>query len=551
MLNKNSSFFELLIKLINKIQKGCATLKNKLLLVVVVIMVLTTLVGCSKPPQTATVDDVPPQPKVFTSVIPADPASLNPITARGYFMPQALLVSPLIVRNPSGEYLPNVAESFTVSDDGLTYSLGFNSEMKFANGRTVTREDILGSFEYIKNHGTYGSIFSIIDSIEFEEWTLKIKLNLVSPAFTNYLSMSYFGILDMDLAKSMSVEEFNLKPSAYGLYALEEYSQGLRVVMNRNPHYKYFNPLVKNQGPAHLDTVIFRIISDPFTIANEYLQGNINYIPYADVQLVKAVEGKPEYRLLENSEMGTLYLILNNQKPPFNDVRVRLALAKAIDRNAFVQLLEGNAFEQYSLLIPGMTGQTEAADRYNKDRIGYDLAGAKALLKSLGYEDTNGDGILEKDGENLTITLLSTREEEQLVLFQALAAKAGFEVVLDRSSGAAFSAAMNEGRWDMSYNRIRTVEPFPFYNMLRDTGKLSVEMLAEWKQANEISDFSERVILYQIGQKKIIGDNAYCIPVFSYRRYEALSAGVTGEGDIGAGWSLGGFYEDIDFVTNK
>ncbi len=494
------------------------------------------------------------QPKTMTSFLAADVASLNPITARGYFMPQALLISPFLQRGNDGEYLPNVAKTYNLSDDGLTIRMELDPTMKFADGRTVTKDDILGSFDYIRENGFQKDLLMNMESIGFDGWTLVIKLKQVSPAFVySILSMSYGGILDMEKARRTSVAEFNLKPAGYGLYALEEYSQGLRLSLKKNPYYRSFNPMTKNKGPALLDKVVFRIIPDAFTVANEFLAGTIDYIPEATNELVSLVKGKSQYKVLENPEAGTLFLQLNFAKPPLDDPRVRAALSKAIDRSAFVELRNGGAYEQHTLLIPVMTGYTEGAAAYCKSRIGYDPTGAKALLAQAGYVDGNRDGILEKDGKNLSIVLLSNREEEQLVLFQALWNKVGFDVKIERSSGAAFSASVNSGKWDVIFNRIRTLEPTPFYYLLSSSPKVPDNLLAAWKSADATSVASRRAAILDAAQKKLIGDGVYVIPVFSYKKFEALSSSLVGEVEVPGGMSLAGygFYQDMDLKRTK
>ncbi len=488
--------------------------------------------------------------KVFVAVTSSDPNGLDPTQVWGYSFAQKLILEPLIALAPDySGYAPNAAKEVDISEDGTDIRLTFDPEMRFPNGDYVEMDDITGSFEWFRNNSPYGDLMNFVESMTVEDGNvLHIKLSEPSPLFIYNLSMAFIGILDMEVAGSMTPQEFNMKPVGYGLFSVDEWEQGLHIKYKKHPYFKTYNPFVQNNGPSHIDEVVIRIIPDSFTQAYEFGQGNIDYIQSVPFEFINSLKDDDSAKLLGAYEQGTLFVQINSNSPKLTDVRVRKAIAKAFNRQEFVDLRSGYAMPQYSLIIPVMLCYNKAVDNYVKENVGHDPDGAIALLKQAGYADSDGDGIVEKDGEKLTISLVSSRDDSLLALIQAQLARVGIEVKIEKAAYSQVSQRWRDEDYDIAFNRIRTAEPVSFLKyMVQHQTDIPEEDLQPFVKADKMIDLPARTELYTEGQKNIIADKAYVVPLYSHMNFEALSAKVTGYQDTPIG-ELFMFYHDLDLT---
>lgn len=180
-----------------------------------------------------------------------------------------------------------------------------------------------------------------------------------------------------------------------GPFRLVEWRRGDSVIMERYDGYYGGAADIPPTGKACVDRVIFKVIPENASRVAALLAGDVHIINGLPTHNVKQVAGNPNTRVMAVNGTRSTYIALNNQTAPFDDTRVRHAVAHALDRKLIVdKILDGNATLINGILSPDAFGKNETLPAY-----GYDLAKAKALLADAGHPD-GLDVTLDVDGAN-------------------------------------------------------------------------------------------------------------------------------------------------------
>ncbi len=289
--------------------------------------------------------------------------------------------------------VPHLAESFTVSADGKTYTFKLRRGVKFHNGREVTARDVKYSLERTLNPKTQspgaGFFGDIAGSKEFTDGkaqevsgitvldptTISFTLSKPNAAFLHILALNFAHVVPKEEVEKAGAD-FGHKPVGTGAFKVKEWVLGQRLVLVRNPDY-----FVK--GRPYLDEIVFQVGVEPNVAFLKLQRGEVDIlgdgIPTAE--FVK-VMNDPTLRALVavGDQLQTVYVTINTQVKPFTDVRVRRALNMAVDKARIVRIINNRAVPANQVLPPLMPG-------YDKEYKGYafDRAQAKKLLAEAGY----------------------------------------------------------------------------------------------------------------------------------------------------------------------
>ncbi len=281
-----------------------------------------------------------------------------------------------------GNTRPDLASSWTVSPDGLTYTFTLNKGVTFSDGEkfdcgtvkfSLTRAVAKDSTNPEKI--AYEPIGSVSCSAP-----LTAVLHMKRPDGGLLFALG-FGEASMVAPKTAATNKIH--PVGTGPFILKTWIKGDRVVMVRNPRYW-------GKAPA-LKQVTFRFISDPTAATTAMMAGDIDAFPlFPAPEALPQIEKSGKFDVVIGTTEGKTIMALNNARKPFNDVRVRRALAYAIDRNALITALGGYGKPIGSHYIPGDPGYVDLTGTYP-----YNPAMAKKLLAEAGV----------KPGTRFTITL--------------------------------------------------------------------------------------------------------------------------------------------------
>ncbi|OMD07986.1 ABC transporter substrate-binding protein [Paenibacillus odorifer] len=319
--------------------------------------------------------------------VAADPVILNPNYAgdRVSLTIDQALYAPLFQVN-NGEKTFYLADSLTLSEDNLTYTLKLKSGLTWHDGEKLTADDVVFTIDSIldekQNSMLRANLFigdKPVKAVKVDDLTVEFKLPQVSPAFEATL-VQVFPIPkhifenETDLEKSTK----NAAPVGSGPFKFKEYKAGEYVTLERFDNY--FG------GKPHLDSITYRIAKDT-NAANLALQnGEIN-IKYLDPQDVGTIEASNNFEILPYSEGRLSYLLFNanSDRGALAKEEVRQALSLALSRDEIIQA----AYTSNEYADPAKSFLTPDALFYTNDVPSFDndVEKAKELLQSAGVSD--------------------------------------------------------------------------------------------------------------------------------------------------------------------
>ncbi|MFQ5532493.1 MAG: ABC transporter substrate-binding protein [Candidatus Methylomirabilales bacterium] len=330
---------------------------------------------------------------------PSDPPSLDPvhITDTVSHAVASELFDGLVTFDHTLTIRPAIAQRWTVSEDGRTYTFHLRPGVRFHNGRTVTAEDFRYSFERLLDPKTRSERTWILEKLEGARGFMtgkssgvsgievlgphQLQLTLERP-FAPFLALLAYPAASVVPREAVERwgRRFSTHPMGTGPFGFVEWHHDDRVILEANKHYF--------QGAPYLDRIVFRVIPDEMTRFQEFKAGNLEHtdIPTG---LFRVIQSEPSVRsmLVSGPSLGINALQFNLEKPPFRRNRkVRQAFNYAVDKKAVANvILEGRVLPARSILPPGVLG-------YNPDLRGYPYNREKAgrLLVEAGYEGGRG-----------------------------------------------------------------------------------------------------------------------------------------------------------------
>ena len=274
----------------------------------------------------------------------------------------------------TGAVQPGLADSWTISDDGLTYSFKLHDGVTFHDGSTFDAEDVKFTFDRIlaeDSVNAHKEFYEPITSVTVvDPLTVEMKLNRQIGRFLFDL-----GRGDAVIVAPESADNNANEPIGTGPFAFLQWDKGSRVILEA--YQPYWGE------PAHLTRATYVFISDTATLTNALLAGDIDGTNNFGQEALGVFEGNPQFTILAGTTEGETILGTNNRKPPFDNLKVRQAMAHALDRQAIIEGATygygtpiGSAFAPHNPYYIDLTGTYP-----------HDVAKAKALLAEAGYPD--------------------------------------------------------------------------------------------------------------------------------------------------------------------
>lgn len=325
----------------------------------------------------------------------------------------SLIGGTLVGRDANNQIVPYLAESWDISEDGLTWDFYLRQDVKFHDGTPLTAEDFAWTYMRAKDpeqtSGVTGRFLAAVDNAEaIDEYTLRLTLN--APLYPHLTNLSLIGWLQPLSREAVEAggESYGRNPIGVGPYKFKEWRVGERIVLERNPDFTW-GPDFTHGGPPFIETIEFRIIPDDATRTAGLETGEIDWIKSLAPKDLERIEAMGQFQFLEVRYPGANPLVyLNNSKPPFDDILVRQAFNYAVNREVIVNTVSaGHGDIQHGPVGPGVVGYWPGIEEMGYP---YDPEQAIALLEQAGYT-MNADGMMEKDGEPFKITLKTMASE--------------------------------------------------------------------------------------------------------------------------------------------
>ncbi|HAV43186.1 TPA: ABC transporter substrate-binding protein [bacterium] len=358
------------------------------------------------------------------------------------------LYNSLIRYDNQMQIVPDLAEDWSISPDGKTYTFRLKPGVRFTNNREVNAEDIKYSFRRILDPKTRSPRQWVLDRVvgadEFMEgkasdvsglkvldrYTIQIEIREPFAPFIGLLAMPAAYVVPKEEVQRWG-EDFGEHPMGTGPFVLSRWRRDEEILLFANQDYF--------EGPPQMKGIAYRIIPQDLTATAEFISGGLDIMGLPSGEFSRFMSD-PNFRpyILNQAGLNVYYLGLNCQKYPFDRIRVRQALNYAIDKELILKtLLKDRGVVAYGPIPPVLAGSNQNISPYP-----YDPEKAKELLRQEGLK--NG----------LSMKIYQRTSQEALSITQAIQAQlkeVGIETEIIQLDWSAFKEAINKGEVDAFY----------------------------------------------------------------------------------------------------
>ncbi len=458
----------------------------------------------------------------------------------------------------TSEIVPSLADSWEISDDGLTYTFKLHEGVKYTNGADLTSDDVLYTFTRLLTYSESqnGDIVDQIkgaaelkdgtaDKLEgftaIDDYNFSITLKEPYAAFLACLSTPGCSILDRETTEEAGAD-FGVIPEktiGTGYFILHSWTLNSEKVLVANKDCW--------AGAPGCDGLVIKIVPDEDTMRMMFENGEL------DILDLENAPNQTDYflesdtykdQIASGTRVGIYYMAMNQAVEPLNDVNVRKAIQMAIDRQSILDALFGGRGNLENGIFPtGLIG-------HNSDlaTIPYDVEGAKALLAEAGYADGFEIELAQSSEASNTTSNINQ-------IIQSMLAEIGIKVTINVIDDATYMDKRNAGElsmyntnWSADFN-----DPdnfiYTFFGTEENTKRRCLSfpdtaVLDRVAAARAIVDESARIKEYQDLEKLIIQDDASWVPLFSVKHLFVVNPRVKNFTVSWNGWS-NNYYQNV------
>lgn len=367
---------------------------KKVKFVMILALSITLLAGCasgskSKTPASGTSNggaETPGQAadEVFDVILNAQPTGFNPLTTNDSMSSNinVQIYETLYERTQDGtNYEPLLAESLPVSsEDGLSATIKLKEGITFTNGEVFNAETVKFTIEKIKDKAYGSARASIASSIESVEvlGDYEVKLNLTYP--DGVLVAKFAHMNSAMISQNSDGLELMTKPVGTGPYIMTQSVSGSEYVLEYNENYWGEEPDIKK--------VVFTVVAEASTAISRLETGEADFMPVVPMTNANRVKNISGVSFVTSPSSQITYLGLRTDTAKnsklMSNPKVRQAISMAVNREAYVDTLGGNALSTNSILPSTVFGYKTEAENYG---YAYDLEAAKAIIEAEGVKD--------------------------------------------------------------------------------------------------------------------------------------------------------------------
>ena len=286
----------------------------------------------------------------------------------------------------------NLVEDYSVSDDGMTWTIVLKKGITFQSGNAFDAEAVKASLERTCSMQARADGELKIASMEADGLTLKITTREPNPALPNCMCDPYSGIVDV---KSLDAD--GNATIGTGPFKLVEYVENERMELDAFDGYWQGKPASRH--------ITIRSISDLDASSLALQKGELDACYGLSYDARDLFDGVSGFKISQAATSRVYKIYFNHEHEFTGDPIFRKAVCMAVDRNSYATVLVNGAGTPTKSTFPAATAF--GGDELAANTPDYDLEGAKALLAENGYADTDGDGIIEKDGKPVSLQIIT------------------------------------------------------------------------------------------------------------------------------------------------
>jgi peptide/nickel transport system substrate-binding protein len=398
--------------------------------------------GEAPPPETAE-EPEPAADGVLVAAIGGDPDQLDPHTTTSSFAFTVLenVYDTLVQPGDDLTMEGALAESWETSDDLLTWTFNLRDGVQFHDGSPLTADDVIASLQRIADEGQNAWRLTMIDEMNaVDELTVELVLSRVAPNLLEQIGA--FKGLAIAPASAIEADTLGDEPVGTGPFRYVSFTPGDNVVLERFDDYW--------GGTPALSGIEFRVIPDQGVKLTNLETGEVDWIDSVAPEQIDALVARDDVVLGQVAGLDYHYIALNNARPPFDDVRVRQAIAFAIDIDTLTEAAQFGAATPNETAIPPTSFWYHEYAPY-----GHDPDAARDLLEEAGVGDLEIDLMVSSDFPE-TVTAAQVLESQL--------GEVGISVSIRSEDFSTWLDEQGEGNFDaFLLSWIGNIDPDDFY----------------------------------------------------------------------------------------
>src|SRR5713226_6848526 len=298
--------------------------------------------------------------------------------------------------------IPYLAKSWTISEDGSTYTFKLRDDVQFCSGKKFTAADVIYSFKRLKDPDTKAPFAWRAGNIKElrtpDPYTVEYELNESFADLLLQLTMFTTAIHNQESVEALG-KDYGIKAiDGTGPWCFESWQPRTEIVLKRHDAYKWGPSMYQNKGPVKFEKLVIKVVPEDSSRVAAMMAGQFDITHHFPAQFIAQAKAAPMLQVQEaKPNFQLLYFGFKTTRPMVADRRVREAMSIAIDRAAIAKaILLGNAEPAFTIVDPDALDFDADTRRFVKE----DLERAKKLLDEAGWKP-GADGVREKDGLKL------------------------------------------------------------------------------------------------------------------------------------------------------
>ena len=490
----------------------------------------------------------PRQGGEITFGVTTDPICFNPhrSTQQNSYILIRNYIDSLVAKGTGGRFLPWLAQSYSVSPDGKTYSFKLKPGLHFHDGTPLDAQAVKFNFDFVretKNTNAAGELLQAVDAVQAVSPN-EVKLTLRRPdsGLLESIASVRLGLISpKSLQSGDGLCAGGPALAGSGPFVFQNYTRGRSASFTRNKDYQWAPGYAVHTGPAYLDKLTVRFLPEYAVRAGALSSGQVDVIEGVQPTDVGLFKGKPGYQFLVGpaGAQTSFTLNINYTIAPATDVRVRRALRDGANIDALVKsVYQGTYRRAWSNIGPDNFFYAKGLE----NAWGNDTAGANRLLDEAGWTGRDAEGFRTKDGQRLTVEVGYPQpfvRDNREVLIQGLQAllrkNLGFDLRLRFITGGEWAQQLQKGTWtiypntylpaDAAQELLGNIGDSGFIRAVADKGDKELFRLINDALSSTSAEGKKKLV--EEAQRRAV-DQAFIVPLFSANYQLAAKSNVRG-----------------------
>ena len=420
------------------------------------------------------------------------------------------LYESLLTMNPlSPIQEPGLAERWSISDDKRTFTFWLNPKARWSDGKPVTAQDVKWTFDAIRNPANLTGAHKI-GFESFESVTVVddhcVRFTVKEVHWRNLLTAGGFAILPRHAYEKVDFNKINFEfPVVSGPYRLGEVKEGISTTLERRADWWNRNA-TSTRGTCNFQTIKFKFFASAETGFEAFQKGEIDLFSVYSARLWMNETGSEKFarnwivrqKVFNNEPTGFQGFAMNMRRPPFDDKRVRQAMALLLNRERMNSAL---MYNQYALSRSYYPDLYDTVHPCPNRPFAFDKEQARRLLAEAGWKANPKTGLLEKDGKRFQFHFLERESaaDKFLAIYAEDLRDVGIDMQTDSKDSSAWTRDMDEFNFDMTWGGFTS-------SLYKDPEGIWASKAADQKMSANITGFKNKTVDELIEKQKSIFD---------------------------------------------